>query len=46
LTPGCRLPVGLQLTARAFDEAMLLRAADAVERRASWWREQPPVFVE
>ena len=45
-TRGCRLPVGLQLTARAFDEATLLRAADAVERRAPWWREQPPVFVE
>jgi aspartyl-tRNA(Asn)/glutamyl-tRNA(Gln) amidotransferase subunit A len=28
-----KLPVGLQLTARPFDEATLLRAADAVERR-------------
>jgi aspartyl-tRNA(Asn)/glutamyl-tRNA(Gln) amidotransferase subunit A len=27
------LPVGLQLTARAFDEATLLRAADVMERR-------------
>ena len=27
------LPVGLQLTARPFDEALLLRAADALERR-------------
>ena len=27
------LPVGLQLAARAFDEATLLRAADALERR-------------
>jgi aspartyl-tRNA(Asn)/glutamyl-tRNA(Gln) amidotransferase subunit A len=27
------LPVGLQLTARAFDEAILLGAADALERR-------------
>jgi aspartyl-tRNA(Asn)/glutamyl-tRNA(Gln) amidotransferase subunit A len=27
------LPVGLQLTARPFDEATLLRAADALERR-------------
>lgn len=27
------LPVGLQLTARAFDESALLRAADALERR-------------
>ena len=43
--PGCRrsafpcgltkerLPVGLQLTARPFDEATLLRAADVLERR-------------
>ena len=28
-----KLPVGLQLTARPFDEATLLRAADAFERR-------------
>src|SRR6185503_928075 len=28
-----RLPVGLQLTARPFDEATLLRAADVLERR-------------
>ena len=28
-----RLPVGLQLTARPFDEATLLRAADVMERR-------------
>jgi len=28
-----RLPVGLQLTARPFDEAALLRAADVLERR-------------
>jgi aspartyl-tRNA(Asn)/glutamyl-tRNA(Gln) amidotransferase subunit A len=41
-----RLPVGLQLTARPFDEAALLRAAEAIERRASWWRERPPIFVD
>jgi aspartyl-tRNA(Asn)/glutamyl-tRNA(Gln) amidotransferase subunit A len=28
-----KLPVGLQLTARPFDERTLLRAADALERR-------------
>ena len=44
LTPE-RLPVGLQLTTRAFDEATLLRAADAIERRAAWWNERPPVFA-
>ena len=40
-----RLPVGLQLTARPFDEATLLRAADVIERRAAWWNERPPVFA-
>lgn len=38
-----RLPIGLQLTARPFDEATLLRAADALERRTPWARETPPV---
>ena len=28
------LPVGLQLTARPFDETTLLRAADVMERRS------------
>lgn len=36
-----RLPVGLQLTARPFDEPTLLRAADALERRTPWAREEP-----
>ena len=36
-----RLPVGLQLTARPFDEATLLRAAHAFEQRTSWAREEP-----
>jgi aspartyl-tRNA(Asn)/glutamyl-tRNA(Gln) amidotransferase subunit A len=31
-----RLPVGLHLTARAWEEAALLRAADAYERAAGW----------
>jgi aspartyl-tRNA(Asn)/glutamyl-tRNA(Gln) amidotransferase subunit A len=38
-----RLPIGLQLTGRRFDEATLLRVADAYEREAGWWRETPPV---
>jgi len=33
-----RLPVGLQLTGRAWDEVTLLRAADAYERAAGDWR--------
>ena len=37
-----RLPVGLQLTGRAFDEGSLLRAADALERRTAWARDAPP----
>ena len=48
--PGCRrsasraasqrdrLPIGLQLTGRRFDEATLLRLADAYERDTAWWR--------
>jgi aspartyl-tRNA(Asn)/glutamyl-tRNA(Gln) amidotransferase subunit A len=35
------LPVGLQLTARPFDEATLLRAADALERRLPRRRPHP-----
>ena len=31
-----RLPVGLQLTGRAWDEATILRLADAYERVSSW----------
>jgi aspartyl-tRNA(Asn)/glutamyl-tRNA(Gln) amidotransferase subunit A len=38
-----RLPIGLQLTGRPFDEATLLRIADAYERDTAWWREAPPV---
>jgi aspartyl-tRNA(Asn)/glutamyl-tRNA(Gln) amidotransferase subunit A len=37
-----KLPVGLQLTGRPFDEATLLRIADAYERDTSWWKEAPP----
>ena len=38
-----RLPIGFQLTGKRFDEASLLRLADAHERDTSWWREQPHV---
>ena len=37
------LPVGLQLTGRLFDEATLLRAADAYERDANWSAHRPPI---
>ena len=36
------LPVGLQLTGRRFDEATLLRMADAYERDTQWWMQAPP----
>ena len=36
------LPVGLQLTGRAFDEETLLRLGAAYERDAPWWRDTPP----
>ena len=37
-----RLPVGFQLTGRRFDEATLLRMADAYERETEWWMQAPP----
>jgi aspartyl-tRNA(Asn)/glutamyl-tRNA(Gln) amidotransferase subunit A len=36
------LPVGLQLTGRAFDEATMLRIADAYERETAWSKREPP----
>jgi aspartyl-tRNA(Asn)/glutamyl-tRNA(Gln) amidotransferase subunit A len=36
-----RLPIGLQLTGRRFDEPTLLRIADAYEDDAGWWKERP-----
>ena len=35
------LPIGMQLTGRPFDEATLLRVADAYERDAGWGGKQP-----
>ena len=40
LAPG-RLPIGLQLTGRPFDEATLLRIGDAYERDTRWAGERP-----
>ncbi len=37
------LPVGIQFTGRAFDEALLLRVAHAIERRTDWLAHRPPV---
>jgi aspartyl-tRNA(Asn)/glutamyl-tRNA(Gln) amidotransferase subunit A len=36
------LPIGLQMTGRAFDEATVLRAAEAYERDTTWASAVPP----
>jgi len=38
------LPVGVQLTGRRFDEATLLRVADAYERDTEWSKQLPPIL--
>jgi aspartyl-tRNA(Asn)/glutamyl-tRNA(Gln) amidotransferase subunit A len=38
-----RLPIGLQLTGRMFDEATLLRAADAYQRDTDHHQQAPPL---
>jgi aspartyl-tRNA(Asn)/glutamyl-tRNA(Gln) amidotransferase subunit A len=40
---GNRLPIGFQLTGRAFEEATLLRAADAFQRDTTYHSEPPPI---
>ncbi len=37
-----RLPIGFQFIGRPFEEATLLKLADAHERAAPWWLEAPP----
>jgi aspartyl-tRNA(Asn)/glutamyl-tRNA(Gln) amidotransferase subunit A len=37
-----RLPIGLQLTGRLFDESTLLRVADAYQRVTGWHTQAPP----
>jgi aspartyl-tRNA(Asn)/glutamyl-tRNA(Gln) amidotransferase subunit A len=37
------LPVGIQFTGRAFEEMMLLRIANAIERRTDWLAHRPSV---
>ena len=43
---GGRLPIGIQLTGRAFDEATLLRAADAYQRDTSFHTEVPALAAD
>ncbi len=40
---AARLPIGLQLTGRRFDEATVLRVADAYERDHAWSSQLPPI---
>jgi aspartyl-tRNA(Asn)/glutamyl-tRNA(Gln) amidotransferase subunit A len=40
---GARLPIGLQLTGRMFDEATLLRTADAYQRDTRFHADAPPL---
>jgi aspartyl-tRNA(Asn)/glutamyl-tRNA(Gln) amidotransferase subunit A len=40
---GTSLPVGLQMVAKALDEATLLRAAHAYEQATSWHLTRPPL---
>jgi aspartyl-tRNA(Asn)/glutamyl-tRNA(Gln) amidotransferase subunit A len=40
---GQRLPVGLQLIGRPFDEATVLRAAHALQEATEWHKARPPL---
>ena len=40
---AARLPIGMQIIGRMFDEATVLRTADALERTTSWHAEAPTV---
>jgi aspartyl-tRNA(Asn)/glutamyl-tRNA(Gln) amidotransferase subunit A len=42
---GRRLPIGFQLIGRMFDEATVLRVADAYERLTDWGAMVPPVVA-
>jgi aspartyl-tRNA(Asn)/glutamyl-tRNA(Gln) amidotransferase subunit A len=44
--PGApKLPIGLQLMGRRFDEATLLQVADAYERDTEWSKQPPPLPI-
>jgi aspartyl-tRNA(Asn)/glutamyl-tRNA(Gln) amidotransferase subunit A len=40
---GDGLPVGLQIVGKAFDEAGVLRVAQAYEQATDWHRRRPPL---
>jgi aspartyl-tRNA(Asn)/glutamyl-tRNA(Gln) amidotransferase subunit A len=37
------LPIGLQIVGKAFDEAGILRVAQAYEQATDWHRRRPPL---
>ena len=41
-SPG-EMPIGLQIIGKPFDEATVLRVADAFERNTEWHRKYPPI---
>jgi aspartyl-tRNA(Asn)/glutamyl-tRNA(Gln) amidotransferase subunit A len=41
-----RLPIGLQFVGKMFDEATILRVADAFERHTDWSRQVPPPAIQ
>jgi aspartyl-tRNA(Asn)/glutamyl-tRNA(Gln) amidotransferase subunit A len=42
LTPN-KLPIGLQMTGKPFDEATLLKIGDSYERDTDWWQQCPAI---
>ena len=40
------LPIGLQIAAKPFDEAMVLRVAQAYEKRHDWWTRRPQLETD
>jgi aspartyl-tRNA(Asn)/glutamyl-tRNA(Gln) amidotransferase subunit A len=41
-SPG-KMPIGLQIIGKPFDEATVLRVADAFERNTEWHLKYPPI---
>ena len=44
-SPG-KMPIGLQIIGKPFDEATVLKVADAFERNTEWHRKYPPIAEE
>jgi aspartyl-tRNA(Asn)/glutamyl-tRNA(Gln) amidotransferase subunit A len=41
-----RMPLGMQLVGRPFDEALVLRAGDAFQQVTDWHLQVPPIAVD